>query len=134
MNNRSLGLDSECDVTIEARATNATNRRTIAAIRTRLMAEHLGVEPEAIVRLMAENGDSIIAVIEQVRGKGKTLVPFEPPPLNEIEKKLADNEVLDPESPDEMFESYSRRRSEEHTSELQSIMRISAAVFHVTKK
>src|SRR3546814_16592639 len=74
-------------VTIEAGATNATNRRTIAAIRTRLMAEHLGVEPEAIVRLMTENGDSIIAVIEQVRGKGKTLVPSEPPPLNEIEKK-----------------------------------------------
>lgn len=109
MNNRSLGLDSECDVTIEAGATNATNRRTIAAIRTRLMAEHLGVEPEAIVRLMTENGDSIIAVIEQVRGKGKTLVPFEPPPLNEIEKKLADNEVLDPESPDEMFEPYAQR-------------------------
>src|SRR3546814_6016081 len=65
--------------------------------------------PAAIVRLMAGNGDSIIAVIEQVRGKGKTLVPFEPPPLNEIEKKLADNEVLDPESPDEMFESYARR-------------------------
>src|SRR3546814_10095528 len=49
MNNRSLGLDSECDVTIEAGATNATNRRTIAAIRTRLMAEHPGVETEAIV-------------------------------------------------------------------------------------
>src|SRR3546814_12478362 len=80
MNNRSLGLDSECDVTIEAGATNATNRRTIAAIRTRLMAEHLGVEPEAIVRLMAENGDSILAVIAQVRGKGKTLVTFDPPP------------------------------------------------------
>src|SRR3546814_10712864 len=89
---------------------------------------------------MAENGDSIIAVIEQVRGKGKTLVPFEPPPLNEIEKKLADNEVLDPESPDEMFESYARRglfrrwRSEEHTSELQSLMRISYAVFCLKKK
>src|SRR3546814_10756969 len=103
---------------------------------------------------MAENGDSIIAVIEQVRGKGKTLVPFEPPPLNEIEKKLADNEVLDPESPDEMFESYARRglfrrwsrhmrrpsftrgrgRSEEHTSELQSLMRISYAGFCSKKK
>src|SRR3546814_3227482 len=85
-------------------------------IRTRLMAEHLGVEPEAIVRRMAENGDSIIAVIEQVRGKGKTLVPFEPPPLNEIEKKLADNEVLDPESPDEMFESSARRGMFRHWS------------------
>src|SRR3546814_21161567 len=73
------------------------------------MAEHLGVEPEAIVRLMTENGDSIIAVIEQVRGKGKTPVPFEPPPLNEIEKKLADNEVLDPESPAERFEPYAQR-------------------------
>src|SRR3546814_14362353 len=72
MNNRSLGLDSECDVTIEAGATNATNRRTIAAIRTRLMAEHLGVAPEAIVQQLAADGAALLAWIEQGPASGKT--------------------------------------------------------------
>src|SRR3546814_6825078 len=50
MHNLSLGLDSECDVTIEAGATTATTRRPIAAIRTPLIAEPLGFEPYALVR------------------------------------------------------------------------------------
>ena len=39
----------------------------------------------------------------------RSLRPYEVPNLGEVETWLADNEVLDPESPDEMFESMTRR-------------------------
>ncbi len=39
----------------------------------------------------------------------KTLVPYQVPDLTSVEEWLADNEVLDPEGPDEMFEALSKR-------------------------
>ncbi|RZM28688.1 MAG: phospholipase, partial [Sphingomonas sp.] len=38
-----------------------------------------------------------------------TLRPFDEPDLSAIEEWLADNEVLDPEGPEEMFEVLSKR-------------------------
>ena len=49
LNNRSLGLDSECDVTIDARRpANHGARDTIRAIRDGLIAEHSGVTPRLV--------------------------------------------------------------------------------------
>ena len=42
-----------------------------------------------------------------MRGAGRSLRPYEPPELNEVEKTLADNQALDPENPDELFEPFS---------------------------
>ncbi len=100
-NNRSLRLDTECDVTIE------DDGGTIAAIRDGLIAEHLDCDvAEVSARLAA---GSMIAAIEALRGSGKTLIPYEVPDLTAIETWLADNEVLDPEGPEEMFEPLSKR-------------------------
>ena len=41
--NRSMGLDSECDVAIEPRGRQEVARNAIRAVRDRLLAEHLGV-------------------------------------------------------------------------------------------
>jgi len=109
MNNRSLGLDTECDVTIDTRREDDAAARTrIRAIRDGLIAEHLGVDASEIAARIEETG-SLIEVIEQARGPGRTLRPYEVPNLGDVEKWLADNEVLDPESPDEMFESITKR-------------------------
>jgi phosphatidylserine/phosphatidylglycerophosphate/cardiolipin synthase-like enzyme len=109
LNNRSLGLDTECDVTIDARlAANAPVRPAIRAIRDGLIAEHLGAEPDEIARRIDENG-SLIATIDTLRGPGRSLRPYEVPDLTEVETWLADNEVLDPEDPEEMFESFAKR-------------------------
>jgi phosphatidylserine/phosphatidylglycerophosphate/cardiolipin synthase-like enzyme len=108
-NNRSLGLDTECDVTIDTRlAANAGTAPAIRAIRDGLIAEHLGIEPEQVARQIDASG-SLIATIEALRGAGRSLRPYEVPDLNEVEKWLAENEVLDPECPDEMFESFASR-------------------------
>ncbi len=106
VNNRSLRLDTECDLAI--RATDAATSKGIVAIRDGLIAEHLGVEPQVVSDLIAETG-SLIKTIERLRGEGKTLQPYEVPDLTSVEEWLADNEVLDPEGPQEMFETFSKR-------------------------
>lgn len=105
-NNRSLRLDTECDVTIEQGS--ADERARIAAIRDDLIAEHLAVAPEIVSEAIAQHG--LIGAIESLRGKGKTLVPYEVPDLSSVAQWLADNKVLDPEGPDEMFEPLAKRR------------------------
>jgi phosphatidylserine/phosphatidylglycerophosphate/cardiolipin synthase-like enzyme len=102
MNNRSLRLDTECDLAV------AGDPATIARIRTGLMAEHLGTEPAEVERVFGETG-SLIATVEQLRGAGKTLRPFDYRPLGAITEFLADNELLDPEGPDAMFEPLTKR-------------------------
>jgi hypothetical protein len=72
-----------------------------------LIAEHLGVPVEQVTREIATRG-SIIATIEALRGDGRSLRPYEIPELTSVEAWLADNEVLDPESPAEMFETTAR--------------------------
>src|SRR4029434_6054509 len=44
LNNRSMGLDTECDLAVEAEEPATGN--SIAYLRNRLLAEHLGVSPE----------------------------------------------------------------------------------------
>ncbi|MGN5375070.1 phospholipase D-like domain-containing protein [Sphingomonas hankookensis] len=108
-NNRSLRLDTECDVTIDAtRSANADECRTIAGIRNSLIAEHLGVECEDVESTLARTG-SLIATIEELRGEGRALHPYEIPDLDAVTEWLADNKILDPEGPGEMFESLSER-------------------------
>ena len=108
MNNRSLRLDTECDVTIDATAQgNAGARESIERIRSGLMAEHLGV-PVAQVAAIFASKRSLIETIETLQSKGRTLRAYETPDLHEVEKWLADNEVLDPHGPAEMFENLTK--------------------------
>jgi len=108
MNNRSMRLDTECDVTIDAGLEgNAEANAGIARIRTGLLAEHLHVSPQQIDKVFAETG-SLIRTIESLRSPGRSLVPYQVPDLHEVEKWLADNEVLDPDGPSEMLENLTR--------------------------
>ncbi|HEX8447134.1 MAG TPA: phospholipase D-like domain-containing protein [Sphingomonas sp.] len=109
MNNRSLRLDTECDVAVDLRA-DADDPRCarIGAIQHALIAEHLGVDSEQVADRIQQTG-SLIAAIEGLRGPGRSLRPYETPDLSGVEKWLADNEILDPEGPGEMFEGLSKR-------------------------
>ena len=46
LNNRSMGLDTECDLAVEA--DEPATEHSIAKLRNRLLAEHLGVSPESV--------------------------------------------------------------------------------------
>jgi phosphatidylserine/phosphatidylglycerophosphate/cardiolipin synthase-like enzyme len=107
MNNRSLRLDTECDVTIDAGVGgNAPRSGAIRAIREGLIAEHLGLDRAALSAAIGEEG-SLIGMLERLRAD--RLRPYETPDINAVEAWLADNEILDPEGPEEMFEPLSRR-------------------------
>ncbi|WBX83308.1 phospholipase D-like domain-containing protein [Sphingosinicella microcystinivorans] len=116
LNNRSMGLDSECDVIIDAALpANADTPPAIAALRTRLLAEHLDVSPEDFAARFAETG-SLVDTIEALRGQGEALRgPGKTLDLLDLEKPgpldqfIAGNELLDPEDPDGFFEPLHKR-------------------------
>ncbi len=101
MNNRSMGLDTECDVAVDA------DPAAVRAIRDGLIAEHLDTPVEKVAAEIDARG-SLIGAIEALRGRGKTLKPYEIPDLNAVEKWLADNEVLDGEAPGDVFEDMAK--------------------------
>lgn len=108
MNNRSLGLDSECDLTIDtALEANRNCGGMIGNLLHDLLAEHLGTEP---ANIDAEIGrkKSYIAMIDGLCGQGRSLIPLRPDPPSEAEQKLAESELLDPESAGEDFEPMAR--------------------------
>jgi phosphatidylserine/phosphatidylglycerophosphate/cardiolipin synthase-like enzyme len=110
LNNRSMGLDSECDVMIDARLPgNEGAGEAIARRRSDLIAEHLGADPAEVRAAFLEKG-SLIAAIERLRGKGRTLLPFRPPEFNAALTAVAKRELLDPEGPDQPFEPFAGNR------------------------
>ena len=110
MNNRSMGLDSECDLFIDtARPGNAHASAPIKRLRIALLAEHTGLA-EAEVAAKLDSNPSMIDLIMQAPRTGKHLAPFALRALTDAEKTVADNALLDPERPEELFEPMSRRR------------------------
>ena len=105
LNNRSQGLDSECDVIIDAGlAANRDSGPAMTALRYRLLAEHLHCDAAEIEAAEKECG-SMIGAVERLRGHdGKTLVPLPMEEVGEVEAIIADNELLDPQRPENMFE------------------------------
>ena len=110
LNNRSMGLDSECDVTIDAAlSANIGVEPTIRRLRESLIAEHLGVDPDEVVRRFDSNG-SLIATIEELRGEsGRSLELLDLVKPGAFDQYIAEHELLDPESPDAMFEAIPER-------------------------
>lgn len=108
-NNRSMRLDTECDIVIDAtQPGNAACAAQIAAIRDDLLAEHLDVKPADVTEMIARQ-PSLIAAIDALRAGHDRLRDYVVPDLKAVEKWLADNEVLDPEGPEEMFEAPASR-------------------------
>lgn len=73
LNNRSIGLDTECDLAIAA--SNETDRRAIAAIRHRLLAEHLDCSEFALGSALAD-GERLAQVVDRLNVKPRGLRPF----------------------------------------------------------
>ena len=110
MNNRSMGLDSECDLFIDAaRPGNGHASAPIKRIRIVLLAEHSGLTAKQVEQQLEAN-PSMIDLITQAPKTGKYLEPFALRPLTDAEKAVADNALLDPERPEELFEPFSKRR------------------------
>jgi hypothetical protein len=93
INNRSMGVDTECDVAIEA-AGRADVAQAIRDLRNKLLAEHLGVPAKEVARQLELTG-KIGRTVEALRSSGRTLAPLEVEPYSEVTLSLA--ELADPE-------------------------------------
>ena len=108
LNNRSMGLDSECDLVLGAGG-RPIDPATVARARWDLLAEHLATDRDQVARCFEETG-SMIATIERLRGAGRSLVPFEPPEFNDVSKAVARSEAADPESAAAPIEPMAQRK------------------------
>jgi len=108
-NNRSMRLDTECDVALDATndASGAVSQN-LRNLRHDLLAEHLGCTLEDVGSAFTREG-SLLRCIESLRGPGRSLVPYAVPDLSALQTWLADNEILDPDGPEEVFEQLSKR-------------------------
>ncbi|MDB6179479.1 phospholipase D-like domain-containing protein [Paracoccus sp. Z330] len=105
-NNRSLRLDTECDIVLDADLPeNHDECARIAAFRNALVAEHLGVGADQVAHALTRSG-SLIAAIDELRckpGQGRRLADYRLPDISDVEQWLAENEIMDPEGPEMIF-------------------------------
>lgn len=97
LSNRSMGFDTECDLAIEAGGSRAI-RRAIAAFRRTLLAEHLGVSPQAVERELKKDG-SLIGAVERLRGGGRSLGCFDGTVSADVNEVVPDEAFIDPSRP-----------------------------------
>ena len=109
MNNRSLGLDSECDLVLKADVAGDLVAQSIFKLRASLLAEHCGLNP-ALVEARLARGMTMAEIAAEPQEGRPYLTPLDLPPLGPLEQFIADNELLDPELPEAMFELPKRRR------------------------
>jgi len=97
MASRSFACDSECDLAFET-ADQPGLRSFLAALRTRLLAEHLGVEQDALASEIESCGGRIVPAIDRLRSdEGRSLRMLTTRRLDEAEMALARSRLFDPE-------------------------------------
>ena len=98
LNNRSMGLDTECDLAIEVDHSDERETQAIQLFRNRLLAEHLDVDTDEVKNRVEKEG-SLLNAIESLRGKERTLEPLEPRLPECDPQQLKNIRLADPEQP-----------------------------------
>lgn len=96
LSNRSMGLDTECDVAFESDGDTEISE-TILNFRNDLLAEHLGIEQEEVNRAVAKE-KSLIKALDNLAGR--YLKPLDETVDPWLDAVIPENEeLLDPEKP-----------------------------------
>ena len=94
--NRSMGLDSECDLAVEA--ADATGQRAVRRVLCRLLGEHLGADPARVAATLEEQ-DSLIAVLEAFGHGARRLEPLGDAAGPGEDELASVQSLVDPERP-----------------------------------
>ncbi len=94
--NRSLGADSECDLAVEA--TTTEERRAIAAVRDRFLAEHCGADPADIAAALRRTG-SILEAARSCTRPGRGLADIDDGALGAEDPPAGIEAIADPPRP-----------------------------------
>jgi phospholipase D1/2 len=96
--NRSMGLDTECDLALEATVAQTEVAAYIAKLRARLLAEHLGCGPDEVAIAIDEQS-GLIPAIENLRCDRRSLRDLDWSVDEEVERGVPDSALLDPTEP-----------------------------------
>jgi phosphatidylserine/phosphatidylglycerophosphate/cardiolipin synthase-like enzyme/uncharacterized membrane protein YdjX (TVP38/TMEM64 family) len=100
LNNRSMVLDTECNIAIDANG-NPRIRAALATMRNTLLAEHLGCEAADVAReIEACHGmNDAIAALQKDPAEHRTLQRLNPTVSDEIDRLVPPEALIDPETP-----------------------------------
>ena len=112
INNRSLGFDTECDLSLEAKRTgSARNRCEITHLRNKLLAHWLGCDA-TVIEAAIRRCSGVGAALERLRVAGYCrLRPLEPEPLKPLAAFIAAYHLGDPVGPKDSWRPWKRRQA-----------------------
>ena len=116
LSSRSMGLDTECDLALAAHSPEDDVAEGIRGFRRRLLAEHLGTEPEQVARAEAA-GDGLVAAIESLSSDGRSLRALDVEREAVADELLPDAGIVDPPeplNPDFFLEEYVPKKERRH--------------------
>jgi uncharacterized membrane protein YdjX (TVP38/TMEM64 family) len=96
--NRSMGLDTECDLAIEAREPEDATARYINDLHSRLLAEHLDRDADEVKQALTEYS-SLIAAIESLQTDARSLRSLDWAVDEEVDQLVPDDLMIDPSEP-----------------------------------
>jgi uncharacterized membrane protein YdjX (TVP38/TMEM64 family) len=99
LNQRSMGLDTECDIAIEAETEE--ERARVAELRDGLIGHHFGMSADALKKAIARHG-SVIAAIDAAGGGANRLEPIDPAypaPILDEDFEVSIANAADPRTP-----------------------------------
>jgi len=97
---RSLRIDSECVLAIEAPPADERLAAGIARVRDGLVAHMLAVEPAAVSDALVRADGQLRAAVESLRRpEGRTLLPLEPSLPEDSRRLVPDLQLVDPDVP-----------------------------------
>jgi phosphatidylserine/phosphatidylglycerophosphate/cardiolipin synthase-like enzyme len=95
LNNRSLGFDTECDLSIEASPDDAEGSRGVLRLLCRLLGEHAGCDPAALQAGIRRTG--LFAALDALSGtSGKRLQSLPDDRLTVLDRLVARIHLFDP--------------------------------------
>jgi phosphatidylserine/phosphatidylglycerophosphate/cardiolipin synthase-like enzyme/uncharacterized membrane protein YdjX (TVP38/TMEM64 family) len=97
LSNRSMGLDTECDLALEGDGAEGV-RAAIEGFRNDLLAEHLGTTAERVSEAITAHA-SLLRAVESLRQGERTLERLETDVPEWLEEIVPESAILDPERP-----------------------------------
>jgi phosphatidylserine/phosphatidylglycerophosphate/cardiolipin synthase-like enzyme/uncharacterized membrane protein YdjX (TVP38/TMEM64 family) len=96
--NRSMGLDTECDLAIEACGDDVDTAAAIRDLRLRLLAEHLGSDPATVSDAVTREG-GVVGAIDALSGDGRSLRRLDWRVDPDVDALVPDDGLIDPPEP-----------------------------------
>ena len=95
---RSMGLDTECDLIIEAREKGDAVTTFIQTLRLKLLGEHLDCPAEHVAKAETDN-NSLLTAIATLRSDGRSLREHNCSVPSQLDEMIPDASIVDPSEP-----------------------------------